>query len=535
MKNKYKFLFILTFVVVFLCYRVNFVVAMASEEPEQNVESAAGTEVEQATEPEPDSVSTGTALVEWLELHKNTGGTVKLADHVIMDGTYNYCPDGANKPSVLVDTGQYTITVTGEIDFLSDNQLTFSGQPDDKALFCVAEKGMLSMQGVAVESGQYALWQEEGAGLVVGGCRILGNIHYADTPFVVYQDAVCVVVEKEQTLHDVLPEQIICTVNRQGKLSYNEQVPISWELAESGKQQEQRRRFRLQGSFVQAASVEPALCTVAYNDYPLTFTEVRAAVSGSWYTFKGWYTKPEKSLPITVISEYSFDGENWIVNDEEYVTDPKASFVIAFKCDPCDLAAHPNIYIRLQWNDNGTPYFSNVLCYAAGNLECVEDIGGSRGGGTSITNPPDEPQISAGTAASEKEEPSDHANRDNDSGNTGLETPADTNPTESGGGARNTYEEQPLHAETQNAGQSSFSEDKIDNNVIDSNKPGNKENISHSDSGNSEKVVEAVAAISVKRENHAGNTIVMSAGFVLLAVIAGIAGFCVHSRSGTKR
>ena len=508
---------------------------MASEEPEQNVESAAGTEVELATEPEPDSVSTGTALVEWLELHKNTGGTVKLADHVIMDGTYNYCPDGANKPSVLVDTGQYTITVTGEIDFLSDNQLTFSGQPDDKALFCVAEKGMLSMQGVAVESGQYALWQEEGAGLVVGGCRILGNIHYADTPFVVYQDAVCVVVEKEQTLHDVLPEQIICTVNRQGKLSYNEQVPISWELAESSKQQEQRRRFRLQGSFVQAASVEPALCTVAYNDYPLTFTEVRAAVSGSWYTFKGWYTKPEKSLPITVISEYSFDGENWIVNDEEYVTDPKASFLIAFKCDPCDLAAHPNIYIRLQWNDNGTPYFSNILCYAAGNLECMEDIGGSRGGGTSITNPPDEPQISAGTAAPEKEEPSDHANRDNDSGNTGLETSADTNPTESGGGAGNTYEEQPLHAETQKAGQSSFSEDKIDNNVIDSNKPGNKENISHSDSGNSEKVVEAVAAISVKRENHAGNTIVMSAGFVLLAVIAGIAGFCVHSRSGTKR
>lgn len=523
MINKCKFLLALTLVIVFLLYKDNLAAAMAEE---QNT----------------DSVSTGAALTEWLEAHKNTGGTVKLSDHVILDGEYIFCPDGMNSPDIIVDTGQYTITVTGEIEFLSDYHLTFLGQPDGKSIFYVAEKGMLYMTGITVESGQYTFWQEEGAGLSIDGCRIRGDIHYAKTPFVVDWDSVCIVVEKGQTLSDVLPAAINCTVNRQGEISHNEPVPVSWDLTGCEKQQEQRQRLRLQGCFVQAASAEAAVCTAAYNDYPLTFTEVRASVTGSMYIFQGWYTKPEEHLPITVASEYSFDGENWLTDEEKFVADKNASFQIIFPSEQCNTEAHPNIYIRLQWNDNGTLYFSNVLCYAAGNLECVEDIGGSRGGGTSITNPPDEPQISVGTAALEKEEPSGNADRDNDSGNTGSETPADTNPTESGDGAAsdgqsfnagipnanaeqqayaeagNTYEEQPLYAETQNAGQSSF-----------------KENISHSDSGNSEKAVEAVAAISVKRENHAGITIVMSAGFVLLAAIAGIAGFCVHSRSGTKR
>ena len=32
----------------------------------------------------PDSVSTGTELIEWLELHKNTGGKVRLSDNVVL-------------------------------------------------------------------------------------------------------------------------------------------------------------------------------------------------------------------------------------------------------------------------------------------------------------------------------------------------------------------------------------------------------------------------------------------------------------------
>ena len=552
--------------IVFLFYRADLVVAMANEEST------------------PDFVSTGPALIEWLETHKDIGGTVKLTDHVVLEEDYTYCPNGINRPTVFVDTDKYTITVTGEIELMSDNHLIFSGQPDGKSIFYVAPKGALSMMGVAVESGQCALWQEEGAGLVMEDCHISGNIHYADTPFVIYQNTVYVVVEKGQTVNDVLPTEISCTVNRQGQLSHNEPVPLSWNLEGSDVQQEERRRLQLQGSFLQAASAEPALCTVAYNDYPLTFLDVRATDDGTRYTFRGGYTKPEEALPITIISEYSFDGENWIVYDETNVKDVEAGFFIGFRSEESDRTAYSNIYIRLQWNDNGTRYFSNVLCYAADNLEHVEDIGGSRGGGTSIINLPEDPQEKSGDKAAD-EGADQNANRNSNSDNAQSVASSDTDQAESGDGdggqpsnagntantgqssytessntnenrspyveSRNNIEAQPLHAESKNADQSSYAESKTDTDVTYVDNPDTKESINPSDSDISEKEKEAVAAISVKGENgadmprmseqtlrsdiHTGNAIFIAVGFVLLSVIAGITGFCLHSRFGTNR
>lgn len=532
LKNKCKFFLALTFVIIPLLYKDNLAAAMAEE---QNT----------------DSVSTGAALTEWLEAHRNTGGTVKLSDHVILDGEYIFCPDGMNRPDIIVDTGQYTITVTGEIEFLSDYHLTFSGQPDGNCIFYVAEKAMLSMTGITVESGQYTFWQEEGAGLVIDGCRITGAVHYAELPFVIDWESVCIVVEKEQTLSDVLPEAINCSVNRQGEVSHNEPVPVSWDLAECETQQEQRKRMRLQGSFVQAASAGEAVCTVAYNDYPLTFTEVRASVNGSLYMFQGLYTKPEEFLPITVISEYSFDGENWLADEEKFVTDKNASFHIVFPLEQCDTEERPNIYIRLHWDDNGTGYFSNVLCYAADNLACAEDIGGNRGGGTSIINPPEPPQQNTGGISPEEERPVQSEDRNTGSDYAGASHGSDTDQTESGGDTDPDPADagqlpdtvQPTYAEsadshTKQALQAESETDREDY--------GNRD-----DSEDSEKEEEIAAVVSVHGENSAhfspvkerlsddgtrrDNAAAAAAGFVLLSVLAGAAVYYVQSRSGTKR
>lgn len=548
MKNTCKFLLIPVLAIVFSFYMTNAVVAMANEE----------------------TVSNGPALIEWLEAHKDTGGTVKLSDDVILDGYYCYCPNGINSPAVFVDTDIYTITITGEIELMSDGHLIFSGRPDGKSVFYVAEKGALSMVGVAVESEQCALWQEEGAGLVMEDCYISGQTHYADTPFVIYQKPVYIVVEKEQTVTDVLPTEISCTVNRQGEISANERVPLSWNLEGSEKQQAERLRFQLQGSFLQAASAEPALCTVAYNDYPLTFTDVRASITGSLYTFQGGYTKPEESLPITVISEYSFDGENWSAYEENNVNDINAGFFIAFRSEERDRTAYPNIYIRLRWNDNETEYFSNVLCYAADNLEHVEDMGGSRGGGTSIINPPDDPQKSSGDASSDTQQTESNAgyigsdaasdgqvlnagapaNTEQssyaESSNTHVEQPPSAE-------SSNTHVEQPLYSESKasNADQSSNSEPNTDSDVRYTDNIESSENHKSIDFNISDKEKEVVTAISVKGKNgtvpsqmsdqrlhpdiREDKAIFIAIGFVLLSVIAGIAGFCVHSRSGTNR
>lgn len=549
--------------------------------PEQIVEPAATLDAEQIMEPaaildaeqimkpaaEPDTeqiVSTGPELIEWLESHKSTGGTVKLAGNVTLDGNYEFFPNGANGPFIFVDTDKYTIIVTGEIYLLSDEHLTFSGCPEDKGIFYVAPKGMLSMGGVIVKSGQGALWQEEGAGLEVSSCPVSGDIHYAATPFVTYyKDSICAVVEKGQTVNDVLPSQISCTVNRQGKLSHNELVPVSWNQEGSEKQQEERRRFDLSGSFLYAASAQPPLCTVVYNDYPLTFTEVEASVNGSGYLFRGQFTVPEESLPFTVVSEYSFDGENWFPDEEKLITNANASFSINCKYGR---AADSNIYIRLKWDDNGTTYFSNVLCYSIDNLAYAEDIGGSRGGGTSIINPPDEPLQSTDDVSSVGGEVNPDADSDTHSDNAGLEDSSATNQRESGSsdeGAEqslytessnsdnaqqhtevsDTKQEQPSNAglSNHNQEQAFYAESKADDiagsiyndaDVIEKREETTIVMPVYEDNG------EAFSQISERtlqsdRRRKAG--IFIAAGAVILSAAAGIACYYVRSRSGTKR
>lgn len=556
----------------------------AGTETEPGEELSADTEAEPMTKdaavlPEPkESISTGPALIAWLESHKNTGGMVKLTDHVVLDGDYSFYPYGADMPSLFVDTGEYTITVAGSVELTSDSHLVFSGQPDGRAVFYVAEKGLLSMQGITVESGGCALWQEEGAGLVVSDCRISGDVHYADKPFVMYfRDSVCAVVEKGQTVNDALPTQMRCTVNRQGQLSHDEKIPVLWNLEGTDKQQAERRRFRLQGSFLHAASAEPAVCTVVYNDYPLTFTDVQATARGCLYTFLGGFTVREEDLPFTVMAEYSFDGENWLLFEEQRATSVNTGFYIACKREQSDAEASSDIYIRLQCDNNGEEYFSNVLRYEADDLDNEEDIGGSRGGGTAIINPPDEPEQGDGDASS-KEEPDTKADGDAGSDNAGSGSPTGKSRTEKGkndagqpfgteslnkdtelsdedakpldgsaeqapyaehsnGSAEqascaepaNESAEQALYADSPDGSgdQWLYAEDADHNPLLYA-----ESNANYRENGTD---LSRTEERTLRPDSRRVNYMVTAAVFVLLSAAAGIAGFYAHSRSGTNR
>ena len=496
-----------------------------------------------------DTVSTGPELMEWLDSHKNTGGTVRLLDHIVLDQDYSFFPNGSNMPAVYVDTDRYTITVTAEVELSSDSQLTFSGEPEGKGIFCVAKKGMLSILGIAVESQQCALWQEEGGGLVVSSCHVSGDVHYADTPYVMYwKEALCAVVEKGQTVNEVLPSQISCTVNCQGRLCYGEPIPVLWNLEGSEKQQEERLRFSVQGVFLNGVSLKQPSCTVAYNDYPLTFTEVEASSNGFSYTFQGGFTAPEEALPFTVMAEYSFDGEQWILYEEQRVTNADAGFRIDCKREQYGRMARSSIYIRLQWNDNGTRYYSNVLCYLSDNLEVVEDIGGSRGGGTSITNPPDEPQqsgdIPSDSADVRQEAVSDiyqtqdkESNSDQAGASKGI---SDAEP-----GAAEAGVVQPVTAEADAEPPGAANADEGWENSVNAD-PGQAESSNkneaqslHAKADNMQNSSPSAVGIpqtgEIYPDTHRSRDIVLATGVVLLSVLAGTAAFCVHSRSGTNR
>ena len=526
------------------------------------------------------TVSTGCALIEWLEAHRNIGGTVKLADNVTLEGIYSFCPDGPDMPAVFVDTDIYTITVTGTVELMSDSHLTFFGQPEGRGVFYVAPGGMLSMAGVAVQSGRCALWQEEGAGLAAEDCQISGDVHYADTPFVVDMESPCIIVEKEQTLREVLPEQIACTVNRQGKIGSYEQVFLTWNQEGTERQQEERRRFQMQGSFLHVVSAKPPRCTVVYNDYPLTFTDVRAFAQGDAYMFQGWYTRPAEAGTITVMSQYSLDGENWI-SCEETTED---SFFIIVPAKACGTYARSDIYIRLKWEDNGILYFSNLLRYSANDLDDVQDIGGSRGGGTSIVNLPGKPHKNTGDTTSEDEKSTSGGTGGTDSdnvdgGNAGTAGDGQASYTEPGaagngqsvepqpaateaaGGQpagvepKTTDGEQPAEAkpETSEGGQPAETEPEElsgrqpleeEPETVSTEQPADTELKSDNTVGNSptgnESADSGEAYLRIKEQTsreevRPGRRIAVAAAFVLLSAITGTAGFYVRSRQGTKR
>lgn len=379
----------------------------------QNTKPDAGGNPGQDTEP--DTVSTADEFKAWLESHKNGGGSVKLTNDIVLKEFYFFAPNGANLPDIIVDTDTYTITAAGNISFFSDGHLIFRGKAGDGGIFRARRGGMLTLDGVIVEGSAegtdtlYAVWQEEGAGLLLGNtfveCRVSGEIHYADMPFVTESASACVVVEKEQSAAGLLPTQIKCNVNYQGQIRYNEPMPVAWDFAGTEEHQEKRRRFQVQGFSSQAVFEVPPVCTVVYNDYPLTFAEVSAFMRDTVYYFQGGYTKPKGAFPLDVTAEYSFDNTSWIEGEKRTVTDDREGFQIYFSRDEWDKVQNPYIYIRLQGKKDGKTYFSNVLQYQANNMAVAEDLGGNRGGGTSIVNPPDEPkdEDSGGTSSENRE------------------------------------------------------------------------------------------------------------------------------------
>ena len=366
----------------------------------QNTTQSAGSSVSQNTtqDAEPDTVSTADEFKEWLESHKNNGGRVKLTNNIVLKEFYYFTPNGGNRPDIVVDTDTYTITAAGYIAFLSDGHLVFQGKARDKGIFHVVKGGILTLDGVFVKcesegtSPQYALWQEEGAGLVLENTytktSVTGNIHYADAPLVTEESSVCVVVEKGQSAESLLPTEIKCTVNHQGQIWYNKPTPVSWDLAGTEKHQQNRQRFQVKGFSSQVLYYVAPKCTVVYNDYPLTFTEVDAFIRANAYYFQGKYTKPKGELPITVAAGYSFDGKNWIRDEVKTVSSDSTGFSVSFPCDEWDTDQNPSVYIRLQGEKDDKRYFSNVLRYKANSMNEAEDLGDSG----SVVNPPDKPE-----------------------------------------------------------------------------------------------------------------------------------------------
>ncbi len=348
-----------------------------------------------------DTVSTGEELMEWLSGHKDTGGTVKLADDISISDFY-YARN-MRAEAVTVDTGEFTIAVNGYVYLQATSPLKIRGVGGEQGLLHTSGTGsMLHLNGLDLEAEDgYAVFQEEGTGFILDTLKntsVAGTVHYAKQPFVWEWEPALAVVKPGETLDDkMLPASISACINHNGTNIYPyEEVPVTWDLSGHGEDQKQRRRFTVTGEFESMASQTAPVCTVVYDDFPLTFLEVNAVkmegTYGDTYRLRGRFSKPGERLPITVAQEYSFDGKNWTLYQEETVTTLNSDFYITLFVGAEDLERYSELFIRLSWNDDGTMYYSNVLGFAMDSLEVNEEPGGNRGGGTDIVDPPDPPE-----------------------------------------------------------------------------------------------------------------------------------------------
>lgn len=526
-----------------------------SDEPiavSDNTLSAAPTNI--APPETPDCISSAAELSEWLNAHMYSGGRARLTENITMDFSYLFIPY-PNMPPLYVETDGCTIFVCADVELWSDGHLTFSGEGSTQGIFHVKKGGSLLLDGVTVEGpaegddSRYTLWQEEGASLTVGSTfapgQVSGKIHYADTPFVTQADSVCVIVEQGQLLDTQLPVEITCRVNYQGTFLEHEPVSVSWDMTNTQRQQDERQRFQVQGVFSQAQSDINPVCTVVYNDYPLTFTRTDAFVRRSAYTFRGDYIKQENTSSAVVSPEYSFDGQNWIREGENNTLSADNGFYISFPCDQWDIELHPYIHIRLRADAEEQVYYSNVLRYTANNLDVEEDLGGSRGGGTAVVNPPDDckappkPEASNNPAESNQSEQSDQST-DTDKPEQQDQTTDSEQPATAQNGA-----DLAADVPTKNPGQSAES----------SAAPALAGGKDPSDSGKSQTgSVTAQSASVLHTPNHSAaepptdkaavspeenddlcaETLLLATGFVLFSAAVGALCFFIHS-GGTKR
>lgn len=345
-----------------------------------------------------DTVSTGEELMEWLSGHKDTGGAVKLTADISLGDFYYARNRGA--AAITVDTGVFSIRVNGYVYLQATSPFLIRGVGGEQGVLRTSGAGsMLHLNVLALEAEKgYAVFQEEGTGFILENTSVSGDVHYADQPFVwEWEPGLAVAARGENLEAGMLPATLSVCVNRQGQNTYPyEKVPVTWDLSGHEEDRKLRRRFTVSGVFEDMASQNAPVCTVVYDDFPLTFLQVNVRKTkgtyGDAYRFTGGFSKPEDRLPITVAQEYSFDGENWTLYEENTITTLNSGFIIIPFVKAEDRERFTEIFIRLRWDDDGTVYYSNVLRFAADSLLANEEPGGNRGGGTDIVDPPKLPQ-----------------------------------------------------------------------------------------------------------------------------------------------
>lgn len=347
-----------------------------------------------------DTASNVQEFEKWMKEHKKLGGVLSIEEDFIIDTTM-YCSRQPGAEPAVIELNGHNISISGYVEMYGYD--IKNSQKD--ANITVLPGGSLYLEAGTLQGGENPLiWQEEGSFLYVSE-DVLGNysIHYAEVPVVGYlcDEASVVLLLPDEDINERLAKTLRAVVCYQGALE-EKNVPVTWNLTEQAVKDSlsQRCRTQLSGSF-EIPFVQPPYCTVAFKNQPITLTN--ETIQGSKEYCIVMFFASFSTVPISVESQYSFDGINYLTAGEKVVQseEEKAGEWAFTEEEFCgdgfvrwNSQQYPNVYLRLKWLDapEETGTYSDVVILNAASMQITGDISGSRGGGIDIISPPELPK-----------------------------------------------------------------------------------------------------------------------------------------------
>lgn len=335
-------------------------------------------------------------LMEKFEAMKTTGGNIRLTGDVVVEAGVDYtfsAPQLMDAP-IRLDTGGHSIIVHGKLIFMPFIEIAGAG--GDAGIFSVQDGGWLELYSISVKADSDVAIAQAPRSVLCYGTLFDG------APEFVYEGEIkgagpvavpwsntnpkslqCVYVRDDERAEDLLPDTDEGALYQNGRMDQNHQLDVAWDIDLFKTQFEARENCMVTGNYPGATEYATPVCMVAFQNG-------RAAT-----VLNGWGTggtdgrglsaqiqlaleNPQESCRV----DWSADGENW-QECEANILETKVDR-LRYALYPPDDAGYP-FYISAVVTKNGEEHYSNILVLRAPGK--AGDIGGNRGGGTSLVDP----------------------------------------------------------------------------------------------------------------------------------------------------
>ncbi|MEY8438771.1 hypothetical protein [Anaerotruncus colihominis] len=414
----------LTFAVPVYAYDENTLVSpteaaepLIPSEPPISGESSAPEESSGSETVETQTVFSLEELQDWISRCSSIGGTVRLGCDLTVEKDTRWQYIGwAGQPVITIDAGPYSIRIQGIMEV--HQSLAFVGEGGEKGVLHIERGGLLECHSSVTAINGFAVYQEEGAVLVLDETVPEETVHFAKRPvvwpandllnFYPNVDQPVVTLPYEGPFDPtVLPDTFPSCVYQNGKTDYElHEIPVEWNLSEYQDELRERKRFLLEGRFTEdfeSYGDQPRLLITFLRQDAAVFLQCAVQERHSATIFDAGYLLDDPHAEHWL--ESSYDGEVWEAVDKD---------LLEYWCDENTVgqvdvmaiytgADLPNYFSVAVVGQDGKTRYSDTVEVTEQNQVTGSDIGGGRNGETSPF-PPAPPENSGGLGSINPEE-----------------------------------------------------------------------------------------------------------------------------------